>query len=103
MVECNDKKCFIHGDVSVHKGRLIGEVVSNKPKHTVIVEIELVRKVKKYQRLRKKKSHIPAHNPPCINAKVGDKVLLGETRKLSKTKAWTVMKVLNQEEGGVEQ
>lgn len=35
-----------------------------------------------------------AHNPPCIAAKVGDIVAIAETRKLSKTKAWTVLEVI---------
>jgi small subunit ribosomal protein S17 len=91
---CNDPKCFIHGNVSVRGGRLVGVVVSDKGKNTVVVKIERIKRVAKYHRYERRRSKIHAHNPPCIKAKEGDVVLLGETRKLSKTKAWTVMEVL---------
>ena len=98
MSECNDKKCFRHGNVSVRGGRLIGKVVSAKARRTVIVEIEMARRIPKYHRWERRRSKISAHNPPCIRAKEGDVVLLGETRKLSKTKAWTVMEILERGE-----
>jgi ribosomal protein S17 len=31
--------------------------------------------------------------PPCIDANVGDIAIIGETRKLSKTKAFVVLQV----------
>ena len=35
-----------------------------------------------------------AYNPECINAKTGDVVSIGETRRLSKTKAFVVTGIL---------
>jgi len=93
MVECSDSKCPIHGRLSVRGGLLTGQVVSAKPGKTVIVERSIVRYVPKYERYRKSKSRIYAHNPDCIGAKEGDIVKVGETRKLSKTKSFVVLEV----------
>ena len=40
------------------------------------------------------KSKIKAHNPTSINAKEGDIVKIGETRRISKTKSFVVMEIL---------
>ena len=68
-----------------------GIVVSDKMDKTVTVSIPLVVKVPKYERFIRKKIKVKAHNPPCINARVGDVVIIGETRKISKTKAFVVL------------
>lgn len=93
---CEDECCYIHGTVRVRGARIIGNVVSAKGKKTVIVEKELSYRMPKYNRILKKRSKIPAHNPPCIHAREGDRVSIGETRKISKTKAWTVLEILNE-------
>ncbi len=100
MVEekkCNDKKCPYHGNVKVRGMMFTGKVISAKPTRTVTVERILLEYVPKYERYKRKRSRIHAHNPPCINAKEGDTVLVGETRKLSKTKSFVVLKVLGEE------
>lgn len=97
MKECTDKKCPIHGSVKIRGQSFKGKVVSAKPTNTVTVERTLVEYVPKFERYKKKSSKINAHNPPCINAKEGDKVLVGETRRLSKTKSYAIMKVLGEE------
>ncbi len=95
--ECNDKKCYKHGDLKVRGERLQGKVVSAKSRNTVVIERDRTQFFPKYQRWAKERSHMSAHNPPCINAKVGDMVTVAETRKLSKTKAWTVLEVIGAE------
>jgi len=97
-VECNDKKCFRHGDVKVRGMTLTGMVVSARPAKTVIVRREEVKAVPKFKRYTRTHSRIAAHNPPCIGAKVGDEVKICETRKISKTKSWTVVDILNKNE-----
>jgi ribosomal protein S17 len=57
------------------------------------VERETTEFFPKYNRRARQKSHIAAHKPGCIHVSVGDMVSLGETRKLSKTKAWTVLEI----------
>jgi len=94
MVECNDKNCAVHGNISVRGNLFTGTVVSAKPSKTAIVERTIVRYVPKYERYKKSKSRITAHNPECINAKEDDVVRIGETRKISKTKTFVVLKIV---------
>ncbi|MCW6159879.1 MAG: 30S ribosomal protein S17 [Candidatus Micrarchaeales archaeon] len=96
-MECNDAKCPIHGSVKTHGYSVEGIIVSDKLGRTVIVEHTYTTFLKKYQRSLRKNSRIPAHNPPCMGARLGDKVQISGTRRLSKTKAYVVTKVLNRE------
>jgi small subunit ribosomal protein S17 len=73
-----------------------GMVVSAKASKTVTVERDITHFIGKYERYKKVKSKIKAHNPSEINAKEGDKVLVGETRRISKTKNFVVIKVLGE-------
>jgi small subunit ribosomal protein S17 len=91
---CGDDKCFIHGDVKVRGQLLVGTVVSAKAKHTAIVERPRVVLITKYKRYARSRSRIPVHNPACIAAKEGDTVRIGECRRLSRTKAWTIVEVM---------
>jgi small subunit ribosomal protein S17 len=80
---------------------LRGIVVSDKAKKTVIVQRNLVAYIPKYQRYARKISKIAAHNPPEINAQLGDEVEIAECRKISKTKAWIVTKIIKKGSGHV--
>jgi len=93
MAECNDEKCYEHGSVKVRGNTFTGVVISAKAPKTIKVEREIVHFVRKYERYKKIKSSIMAHNPECMNAKEGDIVTVGETRKLSKTKNFTLMSI----------
>jgi len=91
---CDDRNCPFHGTLSV-RGRLMEtDVVSDKMDKTVTVvrpQIELVRKYKRYGRST---IRMHAHNPPCIDAKVGDRVRIGECRPLAKTVSFVVIEKL---------
>ena len=76
-----------------------GVVVSDKMKKTVVVERDSIKYFPKYKKYARNRSRIVAHNPDSINAKVGDMVTVAETRKLSKTKAWMVVEII--EKAGV--
>lgn len=89
--ECDDPNCPFHGTLAVRGRVLEGEVVSAKMDKTVVVEREHAEKIPKYERYEKRSSGILAHNPPCIDAQQGDKVKVGECRKLSKQKAFVVL------------
>ena len=93
MPECNDTRCPVHGQIKVRGNIFTGLVVSAKAPKTVKVERVLAHYVPKYERYKKVRSRIAAHNPPCINALEGDIVQIGETRKTSKTKAFVVLAV----------
>ena len=97
MNECKDDKCPIHGSVKVRGQTIKGRVISAKPTNTVTIERTLIEFVPKYERYKKKRSRVHAHNPACIGAKEGDIVLAGETRRLSKTKSFVVLKVVSEE------
>ena len=84
--------------ISVRGARLVGRVVSDKNKKTVVVERDVIKKVSKYKRMARGRSRIQAHNPDEIGAKVGDRVRIGETRKISKTKSWTVLEIISKAE-----
>ncbi|HDD05077.1 MAG TPA: 30S ribosomal protein S17 [Candidatus Aenigmarchaeota archaeon] len=93
MVECNDKKCPFHGKVRIRGKKFEGVVVSAKAEKTAIVEWERYYKLRKYERYEKRKTRVAAHNPPCINAKEGDKVVIAECRPLSRTKKFVIIEV----------
>ncbi len=92
--KCGDPNCPVCGHLSIRGNRATGIVISNKGKKTVVVERETIISFPKYKRYAKRKSKIPAHNSACINAQLGDVVEIAECRKISKTKAWAVVKIL---------
>jgi small subunit ribosomal protein S17 len=89
--ECSDPNCPFHGTLPVRGKILEGKVVSDKAEKTVIVRRDYLHYVPKYERYERRHSRIPAHNPPCIDAKKGDKVKIAECRPLSKTKHFVVI------------
>jgi len=50
--------------------------------------------VPKYERYEKRTSSYAAHCPPCMEAKVGDKVRIAECRPLSKTISFVTIEKL---------
>jgi small subunit ribosomal protein S17 len=71
----------------------VGVVVSNKMQKTVVVAVENLVQHGMYQKYIKRTSKFLAHNEtPGLN--VGDRVLIEETRPLSKRKRWNVREVL---------
>jgi small subunit ribosomal protein S17 len=89
-MDCGDVNCPKHGTLATRGMVFDGVVVSDKMNKTVIVERQYFVKIKKYDRFKRARSRIPAHNPPCINAKNGDRVRIMECRKLSKTVSFVV-------------
>lgn len=92
---CNDVNCPIHGSLATRGAVLEGIVASDKMDKTVIVQSDYKIKLNKYERYRSSKSRIPAHNPPCIDINVGDKVRIRECRKLSRTISFVVTEKLD--------
>ena len=89
--ECNDESCPKHGNLRVRGAVIEGVVVSDKAKNTVIVEREYLNFIPKYERYERRKTRISVHKPPCMEIHVGDKVRIGECRKISKTKCFVVI------------
>ena len=97
---CDDHNCPFHGVLSVRGHALGGVVVSAKMDKTVIVRRDYLNYVPKYKRYERRHSHIPAHNPPCINVKTGDWVKVAECRPISKTVSFVVVEKLEEGRGG---
>jgi small subunit ribosomal protein S17 len=91
--ECNDKDCPFHGSTRIRGKITQGVVVNKKSKNTVVIRQDYVKFVKKYQRYERRNSRLSCHLPECLNndIEVGDLVRVGESRKLSKTKAFIVL------------
>ncbi|MHA2298553.1 MAG: 30S ribosomal protein S17 [Candidatus Hodarchaeales archaeon] len=88
---CEDPNCPFHGNLSV-RGKIIeGNVVSDKNHLTVTVQRRFVSLISKYKRYEYKISKMAAHNPPCIDAKAGDRVRIGECRPIAKTVSFVVI------------
>jgi len=75
------------------KKKMIGMVVSNKMQKTVVVEVEKFLKHKKYKKYVKRKKRYKAHDERN-ECQIGDKVLIVESRPISKEKRWIVKQIL---------
>jgi small subunit ribosomal protein S17 len=93
---CKDRNCPFHGELPVRGRVLEGTVVSAKMNKTVIVQRDYLHYVPKYKRYERRRSRIPSHNPPCINAKEGDRVKIAECRPISKTVSFVVIERLEE-------
>ena len=71
----------------------IGKVVSDKMDKTIVVAIEYNVKHKLYGKIVKKTYKLKAHDEQNI-AHIGDRVLVMETRPLSKDKRWRVVEII---------
>jgi small subunit ribosomal protein S17 len=91
---CEDSNCPFHGELSIRGRVLEGTVVTSKMEKTVVVERDYLSYISKFMRYERRRSRIPSHNPPCIDAKEGDRVIIAETRPISKTVSFVVVEKL---------
>lgn len=90
--KCDDKHCPFHGKLPVKGRTFVGKVKSAAMHRSATVEWPRIIYVPKYERYMKKRSRLKVHNPDCINAKVGDEVVITECRPISKTKSFVIIK-----------
>jgi len=76
----------------IRKSR-VGIVVSDKMDKTIVVKIERKAKHPLYGKTVKITKKYKAHDEESV-AKVGDKVLITETRPLSRDKRWRLVQVI---------
>jgi small subunit ribosomal protein S17 len=88
---CEDINCPFHGELPVRGRVLEGVVVSAKMDKTVVVERDYLQYISKFKRYERRHSRIPSHNPTCIEAKEGDRVIIAESRPISKTVSFVVV------------
>ena len=72
---------------------LVGKVVSDKRSKTITVQIERRTKHELYGKIVARSSKYHAHDENN-EFKMGDVVEIAETRPISKTKAWTVTRLV---------
>ena len=71
----------------------IGRVVSDKMDKSIVVEVERTVLHPRYHRYIKRRSRFMAHDEQGA-ASTGDRVVIEETRPLSKRKRWSLREVL---------
>ncbi len=78
---------------SEKRKELVGVVVSNKMDKTVVVKVDrrVPHPIYKKHIIKSKKYHAHDANNQC---NIGDVVVIRETRPLSKTKRWVVVKIV---------
>ncbi len=75
------------------KRQVVGTVISNKMNKTVVVKVERLVKHPMYHKYIRRRTQFAAHDEEN-SCKIGDKVLITESRPLSKMKKWRVSKVI---------
>ncbi len=90
---CTDHKCPFHGDLNVKRELFRGKVVKKDINHSATIEWFRSHHVPKYERFEIRRVRLRVHNPPCLDAHVGDEVLVARTRPLSKTKNHVIIQV----------
>ena len=75
------------------KRQLQGTVVSDKMDKTIVVMVERLVKHRLYQKYVRRRSKFSAHDESNV-CRAGDKVIITESRPLSKSKRWRLTKVV---------
>ena len=76
--------------------RIKGIVVSNKMSRTVVVQVDRLRKHPKYHKYYRVSRKFKAHDENG-EYKVGDQVIIQETRPLSRDKRWRVAELIKRD------
>lgn len=90
-----DKKCPFTGGVSIRGRILRGVIHSTKMQRTIVVRRNYLHFVNKYQRYQKRHRNLAAHCSPAFLPKVGDEVVMGQCRPLSKTVRYNVLEIVS--------
>lgn len=91
---CTDQKCPFHGQLNVKTELSKGIIVKKDANHSATIEWKRSYYVPKYERYEMRRSRLRVHNPPCLDAKVGQEVIAAKTRPLSKTKNHVIIKIV---------
>ncbi len=95
--DCKDQSCPYHGTTRIRGKITQGVVVSKKSKNTVIIRRDYVQFIKKYQRYERRNTRLACHLPDCLlsEIEIGDLVKVGESRKISKSKAFIILEKIS--------
>ena len=83
--------------VETHRRKMTGVVVKDKMDKTVVIEVEKFLKHPKYHKYLKTKKRYKAHDEKS-ECKIGDRVMIMESRPLSKEKRWVVKEIVKKDE-----
>ena len=75
------------------KRQLIGTVVSDKMDKTAVVQVERLVKHPLYHKYIRRRNRFAAHDTDN-RCNIGDKVLISESRPISKLKRWRVSDII---------
>ncbi|MFB6158215.1 MAG: 30S ribosomal protein S17 [Candidatus Nanohalobium sp.] len=87
-------------EYEVRGGTFTGTVVSTKMQKSATVRWEHTQEIPKYERKERRNTKVTVHVPEDIDIEEGDRVEIGETRPISKTKSHVVIEKI--ENGGSE-
>jgi small subunit ribosomal protein S17 len=82
--------------VVTNRRKMTGVVVKDKMDKTVVIEVEKFLKHPKYHKYLKTKKRYKAHDEKN-ECRIGDRVMIMESRPLSKEKRWVVKEVVEKE------
>ena len=77
----------------VMKRQVSGIIVSNKMDRTVVVQVERLVKHPLYKKYIRRRNKFMAHDKDNACG-IGDRVEISESRPLSKTKRWRVVRII---------
>ena len=73
--------------------KLKGTVISNKMFHTLVVRVDTLKRHPKYQKFYRTSKKFKAHDE-LGEYRIGDTVMMVETRPISKDKRWRVIELV---------
>ncbi len=76
-----------------HRKERTGEVISNKMTKTIVVRVERRFRHPQFKKVVTQFHKLYAHDEKSV-AKIGDRVLIQETRPLSKLKSWRLVEIV---------
>lgn len=76
---------------------LVGRVTSNKMEKTIVVEVERIKRHRRYGKVMRFNKKYKAHDENNI-ALIGNTVKIIESRPISKEKRWALVEVLDAQE-----
>ena len=76
-----------------NKRQLVGRVVSDKMDKTIVVLVERLVKHPLYHKYIRRRAKFAAHDKDN-SCRVGDKVIITESRPISKSKKWCVSEII---------
>tara|TARA_Y100000310_G_scaffold341859_1_gene442538 strand:- start:1199 stop:1531 length:333 start_codon:yes stop_codon:yes gene_type:complete len=95
---CTDKKCPFHGQLNVKPELFRGVIIKKDAHHSATLEWKRIHDVPKYERYEIRRSRIRVHNPACLDAQIGQQVVVAKTKPLSKSKNHVIIQITKKTE-----